>query len=744
MLRMTRTTAFLALCTVGLAVQAQSTTAYPATPVRNVVDTYHGVPVNDPYRWMEDMKSPEFQDWLKAQADFSKAQLAAIPGRTALRKRLGELADAGVVTGGYAMVGTQVVYLKREPGQNQRRLWIRDGVDGAERQLLDPLAVPGKPGKHAIDWYSPSPDGKLIALGLSAGGSEDSTLVVLNVATGELGPDRLAHAGLNENGVAWLPDASGFFYNRHPEGERYNKSAVYFHPLGGGMDRRVFGWEMPRQKFQIADLPYVKLSKNSRWAVAEVLHGDARDRSYFVAPLAAVLKRADKAPWRRVIAPADRVGQAVLDGDRLITLSQKEDPRRSVIARPLAGGKATVLLPPSDQVLMQMEKGEGEILVRSLDAGVSRLTRVPLRSGAPQRLDLPFDGTVRGMESLKGGAWLIRLEGWTQPAQTFALKPGSAPRAVPLQPASQIDKAQLEALVAERVMVTSSDGTQVPMSIVSRTGPGGGANVARPTILNGYGAYGITQEPRFSPQRLAWFEQGGRFAVCHVRGGGELGEAWHKGAYILNKQNTVSDMVACAQHLIDKGYTSAKLLAGTGGSAGGITIGGAINQAPQLFAAAQVAVGVSDMLRMELTPNGPPNIAEFGTVTNPAHFKAMFAISPYHNVKDGQVYPAVIVTTGANDPRVDAWMPAKQAARLQAATAGNANAKPVWLRVDYEAGHGMGSSVASQLDEAADVWSFFLWQFGHPGFQLGMPKPAPVPGMPQMPKPPTPAVMPGQ
>lgn len=684
----------------------------PETPEQPVLDTYHGVTVSDPYRWMEDMKSPQFQQWLKAQADFAAAGLKQLPGRDALRTRLGKLADAGVTTGSYADAGGRLFFLKREPGQNQRRLWVREGVDGAERPLLDPLAVPGQPGKHAIDWFTPSADGAFVALGLSAGGSENSVLRVLDVAKGELLPLAVPEAGLNEPGVAWLPDASGLFLNRHPSDERYNKSAVVFVDLKSGGQRRMFGWGMPKRSFDIADLPYLKLSKSSRFALLELLHGDARDKSYFVAPLAEVLKKGDQAAWRQVIGPKDRVVSAFLDGDRLITLTQKNHAHRAVVAHDLKTRRAPqTLLAPSEQILMEMAKGAGELVVRSLDAGVSRLTRVPLKGGKAERMALPFDGTVRELESLGGGAWLVRLEGWTQPAQTLVLKPGAAPRSVNLQPLPAID---VSGITSERVLVKSHDGVMVPLSIVSPKD----AKDARPTILTGYGAYGITLEPGFRASRMAWLEQGGRFAICHVRGGGELGEAWHAGAHILNKQNTVSDFMACAKYLSDQGYTSPKLLAGTGGSAGGITIGAAINQAPQLFAAAQHAVGISDVLRMELTPNGPPNIAEFGTVKNPAHFKAMFALSPYHNVKDGQAYPAVIVTTGANDPRVDSWMPAKFAARLQAATAKNAGtAKPVWLRVDYEAGHGMGSSVSSQLDEQADVWSFFLWQFGHPGFQ---------------------------
>ncbi|MBH9553219.1 prolyl oligopeptidase family serine peptidase [Inhella gelatinilytica] len=687
----------------------QATPSPPDTPQNPVQDRYHGVTVTDPYRWMEDMQSPAFQQWLRSQADFTADQLKALPGRDALRARLGQLADAGVTTSHYRRAGTGLVYLKREPGQNQRRLWWREGVSGPERQLLDPLAVPGWPGQHAIDWFSPSPDGATVALGLSSGGSENSTLVLLDVARGALAPLRLTHTGLNEDGIAWLPNGKGFFFNQHPADERYNKSAVYFQSVEGGAPRRVFGWGMPGRRFAVSDLPYVKVSKGSPWAVAEVLHGDARDKSYFVAPLTDVLRRGDRAPWRTVVTPKDRVGAATLEGHRLLLLSQKTHPHRSVVARPISGGRDQVILAPSDQILMEMARGEGELLVRSLDAGVSRLTRVLLQAGGTQQLPLPFDGTVRETLPLPGGEWLVRLEGWTQAPQTVVVGQDTVTRPVDLQPPSSIATAGFQ---AERVMVTSHDGVQVPLSLLFPRGAQG----ALPTILTGYGAYGITQEPRFRPARLGWLERGGRFAICHVRGGGELGEAWHAGAHILNKQNTVSDFIACAQYLIDRGLTRPQWLAGTGGSAGGITIGGAINQAPQLFAAAQAAVGVSDMLRMELTQNGAPNVAEFGTVKNPLHFKAMLALSPYHNVKDGRAYPAVIVTTGANDPRVDAWMPAKFAARLQAATQGRPGAKPVWLRVDYEAGHGMGSSISSQLDEQADVWSFFLWQMGkaHP------------------------------
>ncbi|WP_335338591.1 prolyl oligopeptidase family serine peptidase [Paucibacter sp. KCTC 42545] len=267
---------------------------------------------------------------------------------------------------------------------------------------------------------------------------------------------------------------------------------------------------------------------------------------------------------------------------------------------------------------------------------------------------------------------------------------------------------------AKRVMVKSHDGVMVPLSIVAPKDVV--LDASHPTVLTGYGAYGITMEPRFAATRLAWIERGGVLATCHVRGGGELGEEWHQGGYIATKQNTVSDFIACAEWLIANKYTSTSKLAGTGGSAGGITIGGTITQRPDLLAAAQSSVGLSDMLRMENTPNGAPNVAEFGTVTNPVHFKSMYALSPYHRVVDGKAYPAVMVTTGANDPRVEAWIPAKLAARLQAANPESYKSKPTLLRIDFDAGHGMGSSVSQRLDETADVWSFFLWQFGDAAF----------------------------
>ncbi|HUG23060.1 prolyl oligopeptidase family serine peptidase [Piscinibacter sp.] len=692
----------------------------PATPRADVTDTYHGVTVTDPYRWMEDMNHPQWKAWLKTQADHAAAVLARIPGRDTLRQRIAELSDAGESVFALERRGARVFYLKSEPGHDSPRLYVRRNLGAPERLLLDPHAVPRQPGRHSIDFHTPSPDGRLVAVGLSVGGSEDSVLRVFDVASGRFLREAIRGAGLND-GVSWRPDQRSFFYNRTPPAgadggaERYNKSAVYLHVLGRdpAKDPAVFGWGVtPSRRFDAPDVPYVFTTPGSPWAHAVVLHGDAPERSSYVAPLSKV--NGPDTPWRRVIDPADAVLHATLAGNRLFAISTRGASRGRLVSHDL--GRPTrapvEVIPQGQAVLRRTALTSDALVIEALDGGVSRLTRVPLGRGTPAALPLPFDAIVRDFEGEPTSAdLLVRMEGWTRAASIHRIAADGRATDTGLQKPLPLDTSGIE---ARRVMVKSADGTAIPLSILMRKGLA--LDGSHPTILFGYGAYGISMEPRFSAQRLAWLERGGVLAVAHVRGGGEFGADWHNAGRVIhgNKQNTIGDFIACAEYLVSTGYTSRAKLAGTGGSAGGITIGAAITQRPELFAAAQSAVGLSDMLRMELTPNGPPNIAEFGTVANPDHFKTMFAISPYHRVTDGTPYPGVIVTTGANDPRVDAWLPGKMAARLQAATT---SGRPVLLRVDFDAGHGMGSTKSQYVSELADVWSFFLWQMGEPGFQ---------------------------
>jgi prolyl oligopeptidase len=271
---------------------------------------------------------------------------------------------------------------------------------------------------------------------------------------------------------------------------------------------------------------------------------------------------------------------------------------------------------------------------------------------------------------------------------------------------------------AKEVFAESYDGTLIPLSIIYRKGIK--LDGTHPTIMEGYGSYGISLEPYFSRTWVAWIERGGVVAYAHIRGGGEYGEDWHKAGQKLTKLNTVLDFIACGQYLVDQHYTSPKFLAGQGGSAGGITAGGALTWRPDLFGVILDDVGMSDALRAETTPNGPPNVPEFGTVATEDGFHGLFAMSPYHHVRDGTAYPAVLFTTGANDPRVASWEVAKMVARVQAATT---SGRPVLLRVDFDAGHGMGSTLSQREQEVADQWSFTLWQMSDPAFQPVAAKP---------------------
>ena len=350
-----------------------------------------------------------------------------------------------------------------------------------------------------------------------------------------------------------------------------------------------------------------------------------------------------------------------------------------------------------------------------LDGGIGKVMRVPFSkrgNATRQPVPLPLDGQVWvDAADPRVNGILLGLTSWTKAAADYAYDPrGNRVTDTRLQPQGPYDNPQ--DIVSEEVKVASYDGTMVPLSIVHRRDIK--LDGSNPTLLEGYGAYGITFDPYFDPKLLAWLERGGVYAVAHVRGGGEYGEGWHLAGKLLTKHNTWRDFIAAGQYLVDHKYTSPAHLAGEGGSAGGITIGRAITERPDLFGAALDDVGISDALRVEHSPNGPPNIPEFGTTTTPEGYQALYEMSSYHHVKDGTPYPAVMVVTGINDPRVTPWEPAKMAARLQAATS---SGKPVLLRVDYEAGHGMGSTKSQRQQLLADQWSFLLWQLGAAGFQ---------------------------
>jgi prolyl oligopeptidase len=683
----------------------------PATPQRPVVDTYHGVAVTDPLRWMEDMKQPEFRDWVSAQAAYARRQLDAIPGRAAMLQRLQGLSQAAGNIADLAWGGKHLFFLALEPGRNHWRLMVQENGTGTPRVLLDPEALSLDGQRLAIGEFTPSRDGSRVAVGLAAGGSEKSVLHVLDVKTGQLLADRIDRVYGGSWTVSWLADGQHFFYVRAPEGERYNKTRVHLHRLGRPADEdpAVFGFGVHAEhSFEPGDYTYLRLAPDGRHVVAVTVPGVANTRHFFTAPLPDVV--AGRAQWRRLAGPADQWFRGYLAGRSLYVLSHQAAPRNKLLKVDLDKPQAApeLVLPAGTAVLDDAAVARDGIYVKGLDAGVAKLFRVPFGKGAAQEVMLPFPGSIREIAgSATRDGVLLKMEGWTHSQRVLAADLRAVRDTALLAPAP----ADFSGIDSKRLFATGHDGVRIPVTVIHRKGLA--LDGARPTLLNAYGAYGFSEEPRFNAMNLAWLERGGVIAVAHVRGGGEYGEEWHRAGQLLTKSNTILDMVACAETLIQQRYTQPAKLAARGVSAGGIAVAGAITERPELFAAAHHAVGVADLLRAENELVGAANIPELGTVKKRYQFLAMLPVSPYHRVVDRTAYPAVIVTTGINDPRVQAWQPAKLAARLQAASS---SGKPVLLRVEMDGGHGMGGTRRQRIEETADVWSFLLSALGEPEF----------------------------
>jgi prolyl oligopeptidase len=431
-----------------------------------------------------------------------------------------------------------------------------------------------------------------------------------------------------------------------------------------------------------------------------------------VAPLAAITN-ADT-PWRKVADVADGVTETIPHGDRLFYLTQKGASNFRLMSTPMGNpdiDKADTIVPQGGAVLTDFSIAKEGLYVREREGAAAQLVLVSFDGRQARPVPKPFEGTVYAAvtDSRESGAF-FGAAGWVHPLSRISYDPATnTVTNTGLVPPFRIDTSNL---AAREVVAVSYDGTRIPLSIIYRKGIH--LDGTNPTILEGYGSYGNTQETYFENPNLAWVERGGIYAIAHVRGGGEFGDAWHRGAYMLTKPNTFLDFIACGQYLVDAHYTSPRYLAGEGASAGGITVGGALTWRPDLFGVILGDVGMSDTLRFETEPNGPPNISEFGSVKTEAGFHGLYAMSAYAHVHDGVAYPAVLFETGANDPRVAPWHMAKMAARVQAATSSH---RPALLRVDYDAGHGIGSTTSQYENELADEWSFALWQMGDPAFQ---------------------------
>ncbi|MEO8753384.1 MAG: prolyl oligopeptidase family serine peptidase [Casimicrobiaceae bacterium] len=715
----------IVLAVLGIALSAAviaSAQTRPAAPaVREVADTFFGTTVADPYRYFENVKDPEVAAWIKAEAEYATATLHKIRGRDALLSEIAERGDAvSARVFDVQVVGRYVYYQKRLATENIPKLYVREGFGGKERRLVDPERIVTPDGKHsALDYYAPSQDNRYLAYGISPAGSEASVLRVLEVATGKETGDVIDRAQYAD--PSWLPDGR-FMYSRlqklaadAPVTDKYQNQRVFVHRLGEDPDRDtpLFGAGVSSlAKVAPTELSFAFNPPGSPYVIAQAVNGVQREFRLYAAPLAAL--DGANTPWVMVADNADAVTGLAVQGETIFLMTHQDAPRFRVVRLSLRDPKfatAQTVVPAGDAVITGIAAASDGLYVRKMNGGSSELFRLANNGNAAMPIKLPFSGDLDGLDTdpRQPGA-VFNLVGWTRSGGYYAYDPKAGKVTdTRLQPLGKYDNPAN--LVAIEVKAKAPDGTLVPLSIVHRKGlVFDGTN---PTIVYGYGAYGIPQTPFFRPTWLAWFDRGGVLAVAHVRGGGEFGQEWHKAGFQATKPNTWRDAIACAEWLIANKYTSPAKISIMGGSAGGIFVGRAITERPELFGAAVDQVPVSDTLRAEFSANGVPNIPEFGTVTTEAGFKALFAMSPYHAVKDGVKYPAVLLTTGFNDPRVDVWEAAKMTARLQAAST---SGKPILMRVDYDAGHGFGSTKKQQYEERADTFAFLFWQAGVKGF----------------------------
>lgn len=723
-----RAGAALALVTMLPAAWAQ-TAPLPTAPVRNAAETFFGTTVDDPYRDFENTKSPAVAAWMKAHSDYAHKLLESLPGRAQLREQL-ERYDGSAsarVTGVVRTRGDAYFYERRGAKEDQFKLYTRQGLDGAEKLLFDPETLKAKTGKpHAINYFTPSPDGKLVALGVSAAGSEEAALRVLNVATGkQIGPE-IPRAQFGA--VSFTPDGREMYFHRmqalakgQPATDKYQRSmAVVMKPGGSEKSVRTVlragdpgAVQLPGTEF-----PTIDVQPDGR-VIAVATDGVSPEFRAWHTTLSKL--RSGKPGWSKLFDKDDGVTALAVAGDRAYALTYKGASRYKLLAGKLDGfnpATAQVLLPASERVLTGLAAASDGLYVEAREGNVKKLLRIEHKDGAaPVEVALPVAGafTLSGTSARADMPGLIiDLESWTRARQIYAVAADGRVSNTGLQPAGPYDAPT--DVVATEVMVKSHDGALVPMSIIHKQGVK--LDGSNPTILYGYASYGITEEPFFSPSRLVWMDVGGVFAVANPRGSAVFGRDWHEAGKKATKPNTWRDFIACAEWLVANQWTQPSKLGIWGGSAGGILVGRAMTERPDLFAAVVPAVGALDTVRAETTPNGIPNIPEFGSRKTEEGFRALLEMSTYAHIKDGVNYPAVLLTHGVNDPRVEVWNSTKVAARLLAAQASaKGQKKPVLLRLDYDSGHGIGSTKSQALDERADTFAFMLWQMGQPKFQ---------------------------
>ena len=686
-----------------------TTTASPPFPKAKtevVEDTIHGHKIADPYRWMENSKGADTQEYVQEELAYTRSILDPLPGRVQTHQRLTQLLSIGTI-GAPQLAGKYYLYTRREGTQNQPVLFVREEIHGKDRTLVDVNQLAAD-GTVALDWWYPSEDGKYVAYGTSASGSEESTLKVIETATGKLLPDTIERTRFAS--VAWKKDNSGFYYSKHPKkgdvppGEEVYHVKIFYHTMGtdSAKDPLIFGEGRKAQ-----DIPGVQLADDDdRWLLITVFQGWAKSEMYLQDLKAGT-------PPVEITSGKDFLYSGEIYQNKLYITTNEDAPRSRVLVVDASNPKREnwkEIVPQSDAVLQNTSIVGGKLGAQYEKNASSLLKLFQLDGKFIADIPLPAIGSVSGT----GSKWNRRelffgFQSFTIPPAIYDFDLSS--RKTDLWDKVNAPGIDPSAYEVNQLWYTSKDGTKVPMFVFHKKGLE--LNGHNPTLLTGYGGFNISLTPNFVGGRYIWLEHGGIFAVANLRGGAEFGEDWHQAGMLQKKQNVFDDFISAAEYLISQKYTDKDHLAIQGGSNGGLLVGAAFTQRPDLYRAVVCQVPLLDMLRYQNFQIAKLWIPEYGSAEDSKQFDWLYAYSPYHHVKPGTQYPAILFMTADTDTRVDPMHAKKMAALMQAEAAnGQSRERPILLRIETKAGHGAGKPITKQIEEGTDIYSFLFWQLG--------------------------------